>query len=83
MYEYIFKGFTCMSTGQYSYQVIEKDEGVSIFTNDYDPESYLYKIKKIDDFEYGIEGTAHLDGMLSSSNSRSQYFTHLVNAKLN
>jgi hypothetical protein len=83
MYEYIFKGFTCISTGQYSYQVIEKEEGVSIFTNDYSPESYLYKIKKTGDFEYDIEGTSYLESMLSSGNSRSQYFTHLVNAKLN
>lgn len=83
MYEYIFKGFTCLTSGKYSYQVLEKEEGVVVFTNDYRPDSYLYKLEPLDDFMYGVKSTPHVERLLSSNNSRSLYFNHLVNAKIN
>ena len=83
MYEYIFKGFTCLTSGKYSYQVLEKEEGVVVFTNDFRPDSYLYKLEPLDDFTYGVRSTPHVERLLSSNNSRSLYFNHLVNAKIN
>ena len=77
MYEYIFKGFQCVSTGMYSYQIIEENP-MRIFTNDPDPISYLFKIHQSDMFEITLESTSQLDQLLSSDDPRGRYFKYLV-----
>lgn len=78
MYEYIFKGYSCITTGYYSYQIIEDENGLRLFTNDFSPISHLYRLREVEFMAYEIEYTSYLEEIMSSPDPRNTYFRYLV-----
>lgn len=82
MFEYLFKGFSCISTGHFSYQIIEDETGLRLFTNDLNPLSYLYEIESIDLMTYSINPKEYAVELMSSPDPRNSYFRYLVSCNL-